>query len=209
MDSYRRRRLRLGLKVNWPGQFFLLDAPSYESAIRLYEISDYTNAIEVKVLLMDVIQRRNTRKKRCTEDSFGFDQMILKENIKHQGCRAPYLNLNYEFPICNSKAQMNNSKLSFERAQRIQLPKPCHRIFRIYIDVLDSFNPKIDVLELAISYPEEIQVIKQLKDVDIHAAIGNIGGYFGLVLGKLLNIIWSFEFSLQYPQKDSFNIHYK
>ena len=33
------------------------------------------------------------------------------------------------------------------------------------------------------AYPEYIRIITQSKDVDIHALIGNIGGYVGLFLG--------------------------
>ena len=37
---------------------------------------------------------------------------------------------------------------------------------------------------IRIEYPEEVKIITQTKDVDVHSLIGNIGGYLGLFLGK-------------------------
>ena len=34
-------------------------------------------------------------------------------------------------------------------------------------------------------YPEEIKMITQSKEVDIHSLIGNVGGYIGSFLGKI------------------------
>ncbi len=39
-------------------------------------------------------------------------------------------------------------------------------------------------LHLCIKYPEEIKIITQTKEVDVHSLIGNIGGYIVLFLGK-------------------------
>ena len=35
-----------------------------------------------------------------------------------------------------------------------------------------------------IEYPQYVRIISQSKDVDIHALVGNIGGYVGLFLGE-------------------------
>ena len=40
-----------------------------------------------------------------------------------------------------------------------------------------------EAFNVAVTYPEYAKVIEQSKDVDIHALIGNIGGYVGLFLG--------------------------
>ena len=47
------------------------------------------------------------------------------------------------------------------------------------ITVSNGTSPK-----LLISYPDKIKVITQLKSVDAHMLIGNIGGYIGLFLGN-------------------------
>ena len=47
---------------------------------------------------------------------------------------------------------------------------------------LKSIN--IDAYHILIFYPVKGKVITQLKEVDAHSLIGNIGGYIGLFLGK-------------------------
>ena len=41
-----------------------------------------------------------------------------------------------------------------------------------------------DYWNLGISYPDNVRVIQQSKEVDAHSLIGNIGGYIGLFLGR-------------------------
>ena len=42
---------------------------------------------------------------------------------------------------------------------------------------------KHEILQYIMNYPRYVKIIIQSKDVDIHALIGNIGGYVGLFLG--------------------------
>ena len=44
-----------------------------------------------------------------------------------------------------------------------------------------------DTLQLIITYPKTTRIVTQLRSVDLHALIGNIGGYIGLFLGKYDN----------------------
>ena len=37
-----------------------------------------------------------------------------------------------------------------------------------------------------VTYPSKGKTITQLQEVDAHALIGNIGGYIGLFLGKII-----------------------
>lgn len=50
----------------------------------------------------------------------------------------------------------------------------------------DSWQKHAHTWDLTISFPDEVRIITQSKDVDIHLLIGNIGGYLGLFLGKQL-----------------------
>ena len=65
--------------------------------------------------------------------------------------------------------------------------RPCRRISSFNDDafkvrfIKHHFKP---FLMFGISYPDEIKVITQSKEVDVHSLIGNIGGYIGLFLGK-------------------------
>ena len=47
--------------------------------------------------------------------------------------------------------------------------------------------PYSDSLKFIYRFPEKIKVIRQIKSVDLHALIGNIGGYIGLFLGNNIN----------------------
>ena len=53
---------------------------------------------------------------------------------------------------------------------------------------MDDLFPGFDFngLNISVSYPNLMKVISQEQDVDVHALIGNIGGYIGLFLGKIL-----------------------
>ena len=67
-------------------------------------------------------------------------------------------------------------------------PKACQRISKI--DITPTIQRKRNyhlrgpALYLRIIYPEEIKIITQSKEVDVHSLIGNVGGYIGLFLGK-------------------------
>ena len=41
------------------------------------------------------------------------------------------------------------------------------------------FSPQIYIM-----YPDKIKIISQVKSIDAHSLIGNIGGYIGLFLGR-------------------------
>ena len=44
-----------------------------------------------------------------------------------------------------------------------------------------------DIWRIAISYPDDLRIIQQSKEVDAHSLVGNIGGYVGLFLGNRHN----------------------
>ena len=69
-------------------------------------------------------------------------------------------------------------------------PIPCQEIPNIaYKHTVVGTNAsefsKFPVREfpIFISFPDQIKVISQSQAIDIHALIGNIGGYIGLFLG--------------------------
>ena len=44
-----------------------------------------------------------------------------------------------------------------------------------------------DLFPLIIYYPDKVKYVTQYQAIDIHALIGNIGGYIGLFLGNSFN----------------------
>ena len=114
--------------------------------------------------------------------SRGFD-LLTKNHASKNGCRAPYLNVDGAFPICNTDKQIKESKMFYGTVKTISFPKPCHRISKIRYDYEIEF-PETGELRIDITYPEELKIITQSKEVNIHSLIGNSGGYLGLFLGN-------------------------
>ena len=63
--------------------------------------------------------------------------------------------------------------------------EPCEEMSSIVFSAEEidiSYYPRS--LKLIYIYPEKTKIIQQVKSVDLHALIGNLGGYIGLFLGK-------------------------
>ena len=94
-------------------------------------------------------------------------------------------------PKMHYSENIEDSKIEFPIRKKIGMPKACQRISKIkanlqFSEVL-SFENNLNANEtwyLLIDYPEEVKIITQSRDVDIHSLIGNIGGYLGLFLGN-------------------------
>ena len=176
------RETRFCLKPHYPWQYFLGLKPECWDWMILKNIKDIT----IKIEELEVIKRRNTRNKRCADNSNAYDKMLLKKHILAHGCRAPSINLFDSYPICNSTKKISESKMTYGKAKSIALLKPCNRISTIRYTLPDT---KLNITQvnsnfvIRIEYPDEIKIISQVKEVDIHTLIGNIGGYFGLFLG--------------------------
>ena len=64
------------------------------------------------------------------------------------------------------------------------MPKACDRISKISTtDVPEQEDWREDWV-FSLMYPNEVRIIKQNKEIDIHSLIGNIRRYVGLLLGK-------------------------
>lgn len=165
-------------KVNYPGQYLLGDTPYYFSMKE-------GNFRFLRIKKIEILKRRDKNNKKCSENPLRYDQMILKQHLTSTGCRPPYLTSGMETPRCDTIKRLNESRFQYESARAMDYPKDCKRISEIRTSVragkLKSLNKK---WRFGISYPDEVKIITQSKEIDIHSLIGNIGGYFGLFLGK-------------------------
>ena len=64
--------------------------------------------------------------------------------------------------------------------------QPCQQMPRIDFDLDQGKSDLKGVLVIGVGYPEQVKIITQSRAVDFNALIGNIGGYIGLFLGRLL-----------------------
>ena len=117
--------------------------------------------------------------------------MVREQHIKINKCRPPYLKSNQNFSKCYTKKSLEASHYGYETVREKYYPKSCRRISKIvYEDVDQDLGLNIDgwtdSFAFGLFYPDDVKIIKQSKEVDIHALIGNIGGYIGLFLGDSL-----------------------
>ena len=124
--------------------------------------------------------------------------MIIDELLLRKSCRPPYLKNHGNikdhkiYPKCDTKDKIGNAKLETGTRQKMDVAKACYRASEIITEIKPNLkstrdkNRRYPVWSLLIRYPEEVKVITQSKEVDVHSLIGNIGGYLGLFLGKLL-----------------------
>ena len=176
------------LKPHYPGQFFLGHKPDCWNWMLVKSVKDIT----IKIEELDIIKRRNSRKKLCEEDSNLYEHMLLERHRYLNGCRNPSDSASYYYPICNSTKKISESVITYTTAKSISLTKPCNRISAIRYTLPNNGEYLTGTHQngsftIRMEYPDEIKVIAQVKEVDIHTLIGNIGGYFGLFLGKMFN----------------------
>ena len=91
--------------------------------------------------------------------------------------------------MCNSSVDIDFAKLTFGKTKAIDILKPCYRISKLGRHPA-KFSTKKTVSEILekglsiyINFPEEVKMIVQNQEVDVHSLIGNIGGYLGLFTG--------------------------
>ena len=165
-------------KINYPGQFLIGENPHYFSMK-----AGHSRFVRIKKI--EFLRRRDTRKKKCSKGNISYDQMIMKKHATTSGCRPPYLNVDTAAPDCTTSSQLKSSRFEYEMTSIIDYPKDCKRMSEIQVIAKKETNPLKTKWRFGMSYPEEVKIITQAKEIDIHSLLGNIGGYFGLFLGKI------------------------
>ena len=170
---------KIRVKSNYPGQFLLYEDPGFE----YFEDTTY---LESNIRELEIIKRRRNRRKKCYENPESYDKFIRSQFMSKLKCRPPYINDKIKLPICNSSEKIKESRYEYETRQKMGIPNACERISKMKFE--PSFGTDLNEQKhtwwVSITYPNEARIITQSKEVDIHASIGNIGGYLGLFLGK-------------------------
>ena len=173
------------LKPHYPGQFFLGHKPDCWNWMLVKSVKDIT----IKIEELEIIKRRISMKKSCEDNSNLYDHVLLERHRYLDGCRNPSDSTHNSYPLCNSTEKISESVITYASAKSISLRKPCNRISAIRYTLPNNGEylagtHQNGTFVIRMEYPDEIKVIAQVKEVDIHTLIGNIGGYFGLFLGK-------------------------
>ena len=179
---------RLGINFHEQGQFFL-GGEKNDPSLENYLTEDEFNSIEFWMKDFEVMRRRNKNSQPCLEDQTAYDRAIIEKHLYQKRCRPPYLNSESSFPLCNSSVEMDFAKLTFGKTKGIEVLKPCYRITKLGRHPV-KFTTRTTVSEILekglsiyINFPEEVKMIAQNQEVDVHSLIGNIGGYLGLFTG--------------------------
>ena len=140
---------------------------------------------------MEFMKRRRNRHQDCMENGKYFDSCVLNRHVKACGCAPPYLQptencprIENSFVPCDSKEKLSESKYDFFKVRTNYYPKACHRISRLDYETAEHEDKGTKRWQLLFYYAEEVKIITQSQEVDVHSLIGNIGGYIGLFLGK-------------------------
>ena len=164
--------------IHYPEQFLMETNAAWNYVLQHTGggLKGFLNSIEI-------LRRRNSRSKRCTQDWKFYDNLVLEKHIRSTGCRAPYQSPYKEFPICSTMEDIKNSIYEYHEVRSKYYPKACQRISKIDLHV-EASTAK-GKYEFVIDYPDDLKLITQNKEVDAHALIGNMGAYIGLFLGNI------------------------
>ena len=165
-------------KFHYPGQL-LLDLRG--DHILWKNRSDINQLTYFKIESTEILRRRN-KSQISLADSMLYDDLIQKYLIQQTGCQALYHRFSDEAPFCDSSDKLEifnglnlgTAKFSLPREEMSQLS-----ISHLEMPPDLGFG----LYPIMISYPKKMKIITQQQAIDIHALIGNIGGYIGLFLG--------------------------
>ena len=169
------------LLLSYPGQ--MLKNPGVWQSI-WKNGNDSIGMLSIKVSTNEILRRRNKNKDPCFADWINFDDTVLKIHHDAVGCRPPYHKSNK--PLCTSEKEILESRYELNEIRNRYIPAPCEEMSSI------SFSAeRLEIakhpqkIQLYLNYPDKTKVIQQVKAVDFQSLIGNIGGYIGLLLGKM------------------------
>ena len=168
------------VRFSYPGQT-LLDFAADEYIWK--NASDMNTTVAFKLDSTEILKRRNKANDKCLEDSIHHDVLWLKHVIKKKGCKAPYHKVQVDEPICDDFDKLAGFDL-FEFLNE-EFTRPCEEIPHVSLKVSmydSSYKPGL--YSFVVGYPKMVKVITQQQAIDVHALIGNIGGYIGLFVGK-------------------------
>ena len=132
---------------------------------------------------IEVLKRRNKMSDPCVEDWMHYDDLVLNRHISSVECESPYQRQNNK--LCTTKREMKNSQYEVDVVKAKYLPPPCQEITDVKYKTNKLLNLPDRVPIISVIYPNLMKLISQNQSVNVHALIGNIGGYIGLFLGTI------------------------
>ena len=185
LKDLNKNKQRILLNIHYSGQYLLQPNPNSNDQI-VYGINGHT-LIYIKSI--EFIKRRKNRNHDCLLDGKHYDDAVLHKHIKNHGCSATYHRTIEGIPVCYNQTIVKQYYYYLNMARKKYHSKACQRLSYLNYEI-QNVGKGIN-WRLIITYPEEVKIIQQYKEVDGHALIGNIGGYIGLFLGTNHIFLWS------------------
>jgi hypothetical protein len=138
-----------------------------------------------QITAMEVLKHRNKQGEPCNGDWMHFDDLVVNKHLVKLSWRTPYQNTHK--PICNTSTKMLDSNHELADERRKDDPDPCQEMSSIVytFNTVKTFSDE-PLHQLHVSYPNKIKTITQSRSININSLIGNIGGYIGLFLGRII-----------------------
>ena len=179
-----------------PKQFILtiLHLPNQISLARSFGKMTWPKRIEKQgytmwfdMIHLEVLKRRHKRNDKCVPRELNFDQIILDDYLEKIGCKAPYHKTDNNLEVCDSKESME--KTGFDLIESDKPKKACTSasIITFTYDEYDDHDK--DTFSVKLTYPHQYKEVVMVRAVDLQTAIGNAGGYIGLFIGKVVQIL--------------------
>ena len=181
-DNFQNLLQQIGIafiRFHYPGQLFL----DFRTDHILWKNSNGTgDFVAFKIDSIELIRRRSKPNKTCLVGSRYYDELLLKHLINKTGCKPSYYKFQQDDPKCDK-----NEELAVFDAMNFAYEKfalPCEEMSQVSFKLLGyTSDDRFGLYSFQIAYPEKMKIITQQQVIDIHALIGNIGGYIGLFLG--------------------------
>lgn len=173
----------VSMMIHYPGQ--MLRRKGIDQAI-------WTDPTKNKIVtsinidLFEILFRRDKPKTPCIQNSIHYDDLIVHRHMKNLQCKAPYHSMYDEYPVCETLEKLRDYRYNGFILPKGNFSDPCQEMTFLsfkYTTTTKDFGWE-GFFPLFIYYPDRIKYVKQSQDIDIHALIGNIGGYIGLFLGN-------------------------
>ena len=142
---------------------------------------------------MEVLTKRQKRDEQCLENEYAsIDDWLIYHIMDTIKCRPPYwsnkLISNTSFPVCDSKEQLYEAVdhfFNFFYGNK-ENNSPCIEIVNLGIDYEESEDRNVTEGATRISLYYRSNTFKEIKQMRAYTGmmlLGNVGGFFGVLLG--------------------------
>ena len=171
----------VSVEFAYPGQFL---RTNFDKKIIWEKQNEEATTEWFTIITIEVLKRRNKINDPCFEDWLHYDDFVLNKHISSINCKNPYQRQTGS--LCNTTSGMLSSRYEADIVREKYFPPPCQEITDVKYKSNKIVNRFNDGLFISVVYPNRMRLISQVRSVDAHTLIGNIGGYIGLFIGTIL-----------------------